>query len=645
VNVYTTSVGTLAGNLVVGKTYIIRSLGTTDFTLVGAAQNKVGISFVATGVGSGSGVVSESYSWNLSTSTNNNYTGYFVYNNLPFAISSTTANNGRYLDVGSIVKFVAPPGYYFNSTNNLIAGTPTRTSDIKEIFATILNVRDSGTNSGLGNYSNGVGPVVLNNLVPTGALIEYIIPSFKNNLNLFFVNSLVSKLSQNLNVGIFFNNTTQNWEIVNSDNISTNSPHNWFVKFEYNNALSQYVVSYRGIEFVFHSPSENVFYFDEDVKIYDSKNAKTIKDNIKVLKINNDPNLNTRLGNDLNWDIYKKYLETDGYTNNTKIYITYSDSDQDGVPDDPRSFELLVNPQSSDPSKYIFFKSSTVQLGVNRYVELLLVPKGEIIVEYPTKVDMLANAASLRVGQVLYATNENLFYSVVSGGNGASNTISQNPLTNYQSYIGRQDLYYQYKHNSPNTRRINPSLSNIIDIYILTSNYDLSYREWITDSSNKITEPTPPTTNELELEFQSLNNFKTISDSLLMQTATYKPLFGNKADNNLQATFKIVKNPNVNVSDSDVKTSVISAINTYFQIENWDFGETFYFSELSAYLHRVLSPNIASIVIVPKDPNIKYGVLHQINAEPYEILISAATVDDVEIISAVTANQLNQGII
>ena len=87
------------------------------------------------------------------------------------------------------------------------------------------------------------------------------------------------------------------------------------------------------------------------------------------------------------------------------------------------------------------------------------------------------------------------------------------------------------------------------------------------------------------------------------------------------------------------------SINEYFDISNWDFGETFYFSELAAYLHRVLSPNIASIVIVPKDSSIRFGTLQQINAEPNEIIISAATVNDIEIIPAVTASQLNQGIV
>jgi hypothetical protein len=120
-------------------------------------------------------------------------------------------------------------------------------------------------------------------------------------------------------------------------------------------------------------------------------------------------------------------------------------------------------------------------------------------------------------------------------------------------------------------------------------------------------------------------------------------LFGAKANSNLQATFKVVKNPNVNISDNDVKSQVIAAINNYFDINNWDFGETFYFSELSAYLHSILTPNISSIIIVPSNTNSNFGNLYQINAEPNEIVISAATVDNVQIISAITAGQINLG--
>ena len=118
-------------------------------------------------------------------------------------------------------------------------------------------------------------------------------------------------------------------------------------------------------------------------------------------------------------------------------------------------------------------------------------------------------------------------------------------------------------------------------------------------------------------------------------------MFGSKARPELRATFKIVKNPNISITDNDVKSQVISAINTYFDVNNWDFGETFYFSELSAYLHSTLSPNVSSIVIVPSSGTEAFGTLYQINAEPNEIVVSAATVDNVQIISAITAGQLN----
>lgn len=44
-----------AGTFVVGATYRIATVGTTDFTLIGAANNNVGTEFVATGVGTGTG--------------------------------------------------------------------------------------------------------------------------------------------------------------------------------------------------------------------------------------------------------------------------------------------------------------------------------------------------------------------------------------------------------------------------------------------------------------------------------------------------------------------------------------------------------------------------------------------------------------
>jgi hypothetical protein len=52
-----------AGRFVVGRTYIIASLGSTDFIAIGAAANQLGTTFVATGMGAGSGTATTNYSW------------------------------------------------------------------------------------------------------------------------------------------------------------------------------------------------------------------------------------------------------------------------------------------------------------------------------------------------------------------------------------------------------------------------------------------------------------------------------------------------------------------------------------------------------------------------------------------------------
>jgi hypothetical protein len=179
-------------------------------------------------------------------------------------------------------------------------------------------------------------------------------------------------------------------------------------------------------------------------------------------------------------------------------------------------------------------------------------------------------------------------------------------------------------------------------LYVLTKQYAIDYTAWIRDTSNTVAKPIQPTNEELSLTYNSLENFKSISDTIIYNPAKFKPIFGAKADPSLQATFKVIKNPNIVISDYDIQTSVIAAIDNYFAVDNWDFGETFYFSELAAYLHTTLAPNVASVLIVPASTSSAFGSLMQINADVNEIVVSAATVDNVQIISSITAAQLNQ---
>jgi len=131
-----------------------------------------------------------------------------------------------------------------------------------------------------------------------------------------------------------------------------------------------------------------------------------------------------------------------------------------------------------------------------------------------------------------------------------------------------------------------------------------------------------------------------ISDNVILNSAKFKPLFGDKADTELQATIKVVKQRNNTASDSEVKSRVISEMNNYFTIDKWDFGDTFYFSELSAYLHQELGDIVSSIVLVPLDLNKRFGDLYEVRSQPDEIFVNAATVNDVEVVDSLTASTL-----
>jgi hypothetical protein len=132
-----------------------------------------------------------------------------------------------------------------------------------------------------------------------------------------------------------------------------------------------------------------------------------------------------------------------------------------------------------------------------------------------------------------------------------------------------------------------------------------------------------------------------ISDELIIRSGEFKVLFGSKADPKLQAKFVIVKSPSVTYTDIQIKSAVINAIKDFFDITYWNFGDTFNFTELSTSIHNVLSAQISSIVIIPKESLNHFGSLFQIGAEENEILIPHVSIDDIEFALALTPTAIN----
>jgi hypothetical protein len=609
-----------ATSMVADTVYKIISVGSTTFTNFGASANTVGTIFTATAAGTGDGTVATVAVWTQTTSSGGRSTGTFNSPNYTFLVQ------------GSLVKFVAPAGKYFDAQNQLQTGTPTTEFQRTFVWASIIDYDSPGLTS----------VATLSIIVPTGAIVSEIIPVFANDWSEALINNIILQILSYKTFGLRYDIPTMSWQIVESQNLGsgafsltnagstagTGLDNSWFLSLSFANG--EYTTISRGLNYYFQSQRETRFYFDPDVRVYDSRTATTLIDSIRVLRTNTEPDSSDSLFYSQIYRIWERAIGPDGIDDNRKIKITFLDDNLDEVPDDPDLFLELVAPAVNTENKYVYFVQSTDQYNFLQYDP---VDQTDVVSAYATEQDILTNISLYSIGTVFYATDEDIFYE--------SQGTTLLVKTNYIARIGRQDLQFQYKHNSPNNRRIDPSPNNLIDFYILTKTYSNDYFAYISDTSERVLEPVAPTIDELKTEFGSIETYKTISDSIIYNPAVFKPLFGNKAVAALRATFKVIKNPNVNVSDNEIKSQVVAAINTYFDINNWDFGETFYFSELSAYLHTALVPNVSSIVIVPSNAGSQFGTLYQINAEPDEILVSAATVDNVQIISAITAAQLN----
>jgi hypothetical protein len=337
------------------------------------------------------------------------------------------------------------------------------------------------------------------------------------------------------------------------------------------------------------------------------------------------------LGKDYGWQIDGNIVEPDGYIEPKKVKISFLDQNDDGQIQNPDAFDDIVATDSISfqtlyKDKFVFFKKSLDGLSYS-------IIDGSDIKSYPDENDVPATEKT--EGQLFYFYDAS--YDVVK----SYSTLTTDNFTLEPMYFakpGRRGLSFHYKHNSGEDRRLDPSKTNLMDIFVLTKGYDIDYRNWLLSPSG--VEPVPPTSSSLEENYSStLEQIKSISDELVYQPVKYKVLFGTKASKNLQATFKAVRNTTRSTTDNELKTKILSAIENFFTLENWEFGQTFYFSELSTYIMNSLTPDITNFIIVPKT-DIPFGSLYEIASQNNEIFINGATIEDIEIIDAITANQI-----
>jgi hypothetical protein len=594
--------------------------------------------------------------WNKTTVADGSVTGYFYVTSggstTSIPVGSFSSFNPKYISPGSQLKFVPGPGYTcFDSNNRLKTGTYNPAAGDKLfIWTGVLSVVADGNNYGQGNLNDGQGPIILADYIPTGARLDYstvtptgIIASFDNTLSGAVVREVLALMELRTPViNLYYDNSI----VSTQDRWFTTSqgPNSLLmVSFAYSAIDNSYVTTIKNLTYYFGSVNQVRFLFEGFERIFDPTTGQTIRDYVSIFRTNSNASGTAVLGSDYILYLTGQQIESDGYPDDYAVQVSTVDVDN-GMSYDPDFFRTLTgtSPTLTVPptAPYVFFQ---IFDNINDYYRLELLPAGLIRTDYATQSLILDNMYDYPAGTVFYATAENQFYQTEQIPGTVPVVIQLNVVTSsYLATTGRSSINFQYRHNSSNTTRIDPGTTNIIDLYLVTQSYYAAYQNWLRDTTGTVPMPSKPTVNELQQLYSGLESYKMISDSVVPNSVTFKPLFGTKADPALQGTIKVIKSPATTASDSQIRSSVLAALNSYFTLDKWDFGDTFYMSELTAYLHVQLAGLISSVVLVPADPNQTFGDLYEIRSAPNEIFVNGATTNDITVISALTPQTLQR---
>jgi hypothetical protein len=599
------------------------------------------------------GTDTNTYRWNQVSKSNNTTTGYITYNSIIQRLGNSATYPLRKAEQNSIIEFITAPyklGYvktieivnggsgYTSAPTVTITGTGSGATGTANIDGTgkviSVSITNSGENytketnisfsggSGTGAaarvivddadtvwarvvslYQDGIGiddavgrptgltptgrgSVILNKVIPSSARIKRIVPSWEADLTSTVKTDVLSKITNRNSFGLYYEPSSQEWRVINSanlpsntlernaatawsrlyeaDNSETGRDNSWLIRINY--SADSWEILTRKTRYVIGSDTKLRFNNLNFQETFSSETLKPSRDGFKILSINTlSPTNSISLDKNFKFNTVGYFVYNDGYTDPYKVRVALADPDNDGFPNDPDAFNIIVG-------------SNTIRLGTR--------------IEDTDRV-------------------------TVPDDNGAV------------SVVGRTDLHAQYTRISDINQVIDPASTNIIDTYVLLRTYETQFRTWAVYDGRSYTKPAPPTVSELIDMFASISNKKSISDQVIYRPVKFKILFGDLASSELQARFHVTKTTNATMSDNEIKQEIIRLINQYFNIDNWDFGETFYFTELAAYIHNNMIGQLAQVTIEPVDVNATPTALFEIRNDSDEMFMPILSTNNI----------------
>jgi hypothetical protein len=372
----------------------------------------------------------------------------------------------------------------------------------------------------------------------------------------------------------------------------------------------------RDLKLTVQSPTTK-FWYNSVEQLIDRETKKRVFDNIKILRSNKD-SVNTVLKTSQVYDVVGPVKDQNGIINFNMLEVTPTDllnenASGDLIPDRLLQYETFAK----DSYEYFFISDRTVLVT-------------------PTSVVNNPDGSSL----VTFSGNSTALFAP---GAFSDNTM---PVAIYGRSLrmpkvsGEAGLDFMWQHFSPFTNIIDPSVTNIHDVYLMTRGYYDNVISYVRGVSTAI--PTPPNPLDLRNSYGKLLSSKMLSDTVVLHSGKIRLLFGDLAEPQLRAKFKVVKQGGASLTNERIKEEILNVINTFFDIDGWDFGDTFYATELITLIHQRLPSDVASVVLVPVYSTNSFGSLFTVASGHDEILQSAVQLQDIEVVEALTPKVIKQ---
>jgi hypothetical protein len=463
-----------------------------------------------------------------------------------------------------------------------VKGTSVIWANVTDIKGNGLGQENSnGTYTGL--LYNGHGCVEINKRIEDTYKLEAIVPPLPRVFDELTTGKIATFIADKKPFAVQYDHIQNKWTILDTSIYAINKLNNWDSSSQGTSWL-MYLTRSAESWVINYRSLDYVFGSDNLIRFYNLNFASTLDPNYKAVGNDNIKVLtmsSNKIVTQATYRITGYYNYKDGYTDNSKVKITPLDVDVDLLPDDPNHFIKVVGNNT---------------IGLKEYKEDEFVYLIPTTATDPLKVDTVP---------------------------------------------GTTGLAFKWEHNTPIDQTLNPSLTNIVDVYVLTKSYNNEFTKWKKKGATGVL-PEAPTSEELRRSFYNLKNYKMATDEVIFHPVTFKPLFGASAGENLQATFKVVKHPKSKMTDNEIKSKVLVALETFFTPGNFDFGESFYFTELAAYIHTQLKEDINSVIIVPVNAESTFGALFQITPNNDELVTTTATVNDIVVIKEITDQNIRK---